>query len=329
MRKRLINNMNRIIMILFIAIFFQKALAQSPQAIPYQAIVRNASGNIISNQAVKLRFSMHDSLATGAIVYKELHTTSTNTQGLVNVNIGKGTLLSGTFSEINWGKNYKFIQVELDALNNNTYTDLGTTQMMSVPYALYAEKTGTSSGFQHYVGEVFGGGVIFHLLKDSNRAEHGLIISTIDLGNTVWGTEGLTIPNAMNFYDGSMNTLSIINNESISNNAAHLCSIYRGGGYNDWYLPSIEELLLIYENRYNLNYTLKNIVGSNSIYNPNPQSNNNWTQSYNYWSSTQFVFESNTYAYNLAYNLTTGGTPVSVDNGPKSTILTVRAIRKF
>jgi hypothetical protein len=130
--------------ILFCFIFQIKA--QSPQAIPYQAIVRNASGNIISNQPVKLRFSIHDSLATGTIVYKEIHTLSTNAQGLVNVNIGQGSVQTGSFNSINWGKNGKFIQTEMDALNNNTYTDLGTTQMMSVPYALYAEKAGTAQG---------------------------------------------------------------------------------------------------------------------------------------------------------------------------------------
>lgn len=135
--------MNKILCFFFVAIFLFNfsSRAQSPQGIPYQAIVRNASGNIISNQAVKFRFSVHDSVATGTIVYKELHTLTTNLEGLVNVNIGQGTVQAGVFSSINWGKNGKFIQTELDALNNNTYTDLGTTQMMSVPYALYAQSS--------------------------------------------------------------------------------------------------------------------------------------------------------------------------------------------
>ena len=81
--------------------------AQSPQAIPYQAIVRNASGNIISNQAVKLRFSIHDSLATGTVVYKEIHTLSTNAQGLVNVNIGQGSVQTGSFASKGWTFNVK------------------------------------------------------------------------------------------------------------------------------------------------------------------------------------------------------------------------------
>jgi hypothetical protein len=155
--------------ILFVALlligFYIKA--QSPQAIPYQAIVRNASGNIISNQAVKLRFSIHDSLATGTVVYKEIHTLSTNAQGLVNVNIGQGSVQTGSFTSINWGKNGKFIQTELDALNNNTYTDLGTTQMMSVPYALYAESSGNSNTSFNSSNSLNDGGIIKYFIDSS------------------------------------------------------------------------------------------------------------------------------------------------------------------
>ena len=135
--------MNKIFSLCFFNVLLSPffALSQAPQAIPYQAIIRNASGNIITNQAVKLRFSIHDSISTGTIVYKELHTLTTNLEGLVNVNIGQGVVQSGVFSGINWGKNGKFIQTELDALNNNVFTDLGTSQMMSVPYALYAQSS--------------------------------------------------------------------------------------------------------------------------------------------------------------------------------------------
>jgi uncharacterized protein (TIGR02145 family) len=112
--------------------------AQSPQGIPYQAIARNASGVAIANTAVKVRFSIRDSIATGAIKYQETHNPTTSALGLFSVNVGMGTIVTGTFSGINWGKNAKFLQVELNITGGATYTDLGTTQMMSVPYALYA-----------------------------------------------------------------------------------------------------------------------------------------------------------------------------------------------
>ncbi len=122
-------------------------IAQAPQGIPYQAIARNASGVAIANTAVKVRFSIRDSIATGAIKYQETHNPTTSALGLFSVNVGMGTVVSGTFSGINWGKNSKFLQVEMDPAGGATYTDLGTTQMMSVPYALYA---GNSSGFRSF-----------------------------------------------------------------------------------------------------------------------------------------------------------------------------------
>ena len=112
--------------------------AQAPQGIPYQAIARNASGVAIANTAVKVRFSIRDSIATGPVRYQETHSPTTSALGLFSVNVGMGSVVSGTFSGINWGKNAKFLQVELDPAGGNSYNDLGTTQMMSVPYALFA-----------------------------------------------------------------------------------------------------------------------------------------------------------------------------------------------
>ena len=127
--------------------------AQAPQGIPYQAIARNASGVAITNTAVKVRFSIRDSIATGPVRYQETHSPTTSALGLFSVNVGMGTVVSGTFSGINWGKNAKFLQVELDPAGGNTYTDLGTTQMMSVPYALYAgnANNANSTGGNSYV----------------------------------------------------------------------------------------------------------------------------------------------------------------------------------
>jgi hypothetical protein len=123
-----------------------KVIAQAPQGIPYQAIARNASGVAISNTAVKVRFSIRDSIASGTIKYQETHNPTTSALGLFSVNVGMGMVVSGTFSGINWGKNAKFLQVEMDLAGGNNYTDLGTTQMMSVLYALYSGQTFSSSG---------------------------------------------------------------------------------------------------------------------------------------------------------------------------------------
>jgi hypothetical protein len=113
-------------------------MAQAPQAIPYQAIARNSSGQAIAGAAVRVRFSIRDSIVTGIIRYQEIHNPTTSALGLFSVNLGMGTVVMGSFAGINWGKNAKFLQVELDPAGGTAYTDLGTTQMMSVPFALNA-----------------------------------------------------------------------------------------------------------------------------------------------------------------------------------------------
>ena len=112
--------------------------AQSPQAIPYQAVARDNAGNPIANQAVSLRFTIHDATATGTIVYQETQSKTTNPLGLFTANIGEGSVVSGTFLTINWASGSKFMQVEMDAADGFAYTDMGTQQMLSVPYALQA-----------------------------------------------------------------------------------------------------------------------------------------------------------------------------------------------
>jgi hypothetical protein len=112
--------------------------AQTPHAIPYQAVARNSAGVPLSNQIIKVRFSIRDSLLSGTIVYRETHTSTTNALGLFNLNVGLGTPITGIFSGINWGKNFKFLQVEMDPAGENSYVDLGTQQMMSVPFALHS-----------------------------------------------------------------------------------------------------------------------------------------------------------------------------------------------
>ena len=134
--------------LLMVLSLFQFGYAQVPSAIPYQAVVRNGTGSILTNYPVQLRFTIHDSITNGNAVYQETHSISTNGQGLVITNIGQGTSTTGSFSGIIWGKNNKFVQTELSINNDNTFTDLGTTQFLSVPYALHSKtaENGMPSG---------------------------------------------------------------------------------------------------------------------------------------------------------------------------------------
>jgi hypothetical protein len=139
--------MKKTYLLLIVIIFIKNPFfAQSPQAIPYQAVARNASGNLIANQAVSLRFSILDGSVSGTLVYKETHSATTNDLGLFNVNVGSGSVVSGTMSGINWGSGTKFMKVEIDPAGGSSYTDMGTQQMLSVPYAMYALTSGNGSG---------------------------------------------------------------------------------------------------------------------------------------------------------------------------------------
>jgi hypothetical protein len=121
----------------------QFVFSQAPQGIPYQAVARDTQGNPMANQSLSVQFTLHESSADGQIVFQETQTTTTNGQGLFSLNFGAGVPYIGTFAGINWGSGYKFLQVQADF--GNGYIDLGTQQLMSVPYALYAGSAGNGN----------------------------------------------------------------------------------------------------------------------------------------------------------------------------------------
>jgi len=130
--------MKHILSLLSLLIVFSTAHAQAPQGIPYQAAARNSSGAVLASTNISVRFTIRDSIATGAIKYCETHSITTTALGMFSVHVGQGTPVSGTFSGINWATNAKFMQVEIDPAGGSSYIDMGTQQMMSVPYALNA-----------------------------------------------------------------------------------------------------------------------------------------------------------------------------------------------
>ncbi len=130
------NSMKNFLTLILISFIPSILFAQSPQSIPYQAVVRNADGSVMSNIAMTMTFKIHDVAAAGTIVYQESHSTTSNAQGLVVLQVGQGQASVGTFDNINWGSGAKFLHVVMNAANGEV--DLGTQQMMSVPYVLYA-----------------------------------------------------------------------------------------------------------------------------------------------------------------------------------------------
>ena len=113
--------------------------AQTPQKISYQTVVRDASGDPLLNQTIDLRFSIHQGSAGGTVVFEEEFTgISTNDHGLATVSIGTGTPVTGTLANVDWSSNSYFLEVELDETGSSGYTVMGTSQILSVPYAMHA-----------------------------------------------------------------------------------------------------------------------------------------------------------------------------------------------
>lgn len=114
--------------------------SQAPQGIQYQGIARDNTGSVYQNTALSVTFAIHDGSTTGTIVYSESQALTTNGFGLFTAVIGSGTVSSGTFSGINWANGAKFLEVSING------SSIGTTQLQSVPYALYALSSGNGGG---------------------------------------------------------------------------------------------------------------------------------------------------------------------------------------
>ncbi|MFC4738426.1 hypothetical protein ACFO3U_00310 [Flavobacterium ponti] len=133
--------MKKFIILFFISYF---SFSQSPQGINYQSIAYSSNGNIIINSNVGVKASILDISQTGSVIYSEEHTILTNSNGVYSLVIGQGSVLTGVFSDIQWGIGSKYLKVELDPTGGTNYIASGISQFMSVPYALYSDNVNPS-----------------------------------------------------------------------------------------------------------------------------------------------------------------------------------------
>jgi hypothetical protein len=126
--------LSTLLSVIFCAITFAQSV---PQGINYQAVARDASGNVLMNQALTIQFSVISDITTSAVSWQETHTVNTNDYGLFTAIIGGGTSTNGgtaaTFDVVDWGSTTHFLKVEMDGV------DMGTTQLMSAPYSLHTK----------------------------------------------------------------------------------------------------------------------------------------------------------------------------------------------
>ncbi len=134
------NNTFKTILLITAILFSISTFAQAPAKMSYQAVIRDATNNLVINQNVGIQISILQTSASGLAVYIETHLTTTNANGLASVEIGNGTVVSGNLSTINWGTDAYFIKTETDPNGGTTYSISATNQLLSVPYALSTDK---------------------------------------------------------------------------------------------------------------------------------------------------------------------------------------------
>ncbi|MEI8204654.1 MAG: hypothetical protein WCH34_16670 [Bacteroidota bacterium] len=138
--------MKKIFTVLAAVLLTASVFAQTPQKMSYQAVIRNSSNQLIQNHSVGMKISILRDSAMGPAVYSEIQVPTTNFNGLVSIEIGGGTVVSGNFSAINWALGSYFIKTETDPTGGLNYSITGTSQLLSVPYALYAKSADTLTG---------------------------------------------------------------------------------------------------------------------------------------------------------------------------------------
>jgi hypothetical protein len=133
--------------IVVVALMSANVFAQNvPAGINYQAIARNASGSVFVNSNVAVRISINQGSSTGTTQYSETHQALTNQFGLFNLKIGNGIPLSGDFNSIPWSEANQWVKIEVDPSGGNNYQEVGSSELLSVPFALYAQSSGSGGG---------------------------------------------------------------------------------------------------------------------------------------------------------------------------------------
>jgi hypothetical protein len=211
--------MKHIFAIFSILIFSANVFAQSPNKMSYQAVIRNSSNLLVANQKVGMRISILKDSAGGTEVYVETQNPTTNINGLASVEIGGGILVSGSLSSIDWSKGRYFVKTETDPLGGVNYTITGTSQLLSVPYALYAETSG--SLVNKVAFQVNGSGA------NQNIAGSNTMLSwtseTFDLGNNFTNNKFIAPVDGVYQFDAAVDIVFSANNQMI------LLGIYKNG----------------------------------------------------------------------------------------------------
>ena len=255
--------MKRIFTIIAAVLLTASAFAQSPERMSYQAVIRNSSDQLVTSQQIGIQISILQGSTDGTAVYVETQTSTTNANGLISIEIGTGTT-TDDFSAIDWESGLYFIKIETDPTGSTNYTITGTSQLLSVPYALHAKTaesvttitiTGNETAFDSWdknEADDFDGqyssltGTPANVSEFTNDAGYLTTFSEVDgsitneiqtisrAGLTVTLTDGGTYQDSINTYTAGTG-IDITNNViSTTGSSGHYVGELYGGGIIFW-----------------------------------------------------------------------------------------------
>lgn len=349
--------MKKFLVLCSLCLFSFQLWAQSPALMSYQSVIRDGNDELVKDQMIGMQISILQGSGTGTEVYRETHDRMTNANGLLSIQIGNGSVQSGSIENIDWSSGPYFILTEVDPDGGTNYSIMGASQLLSVPYAMYASESGTPGpagedgvgidttldngdgtftfvyddgstfttsdltgpqgpegpqGIQgpqgtegppgdkgpFYLGQDTLGGIVYHVYYGEDGEQHGLIISKTET-TAAWQSNASTT-GANRSWDGAYNT-----NQMTNSPAKNWIQSNFGP---EWYLPSVDEMNLVWQNRFHINRAMSQ--GGHTVI------------SYNtYWTSTE---ESATVAWNFWFSGGGAFTDVNKTNARR-----VRAVRAF
>ncbi len=146
--------MKKSLHLLMFFVSFSAAVAQVPGKMTYQAVLRYSNNGLVANKSIVMKVSILQGSASGTSVYSETHNTSTNPNGLVTIEIGGGVNQSGALLSVDWSNGPFFLKTETDPQGGNNFTITSTSQLLSVPYAFYAGKSGNGMPSGNQIGQM-------------------------------------------------------------------------------------------------------------------------------------------------------------------------------